>query len=170
MRWIRPTADRHVYELRAGDALLAQLAWPGGAGSLAHASIAGAELSLKRGGFLQPHVTLRDAGGHDLARLSMHLHHGTVLLASGRSFLFRRAGMLVPAWQVSDPAGRLLVHLEPVAERGRLQGGLVQVEPTFVRDPALADLVLLAWYFIHLAWFEDEALHASESILSAASG
>jgi len=170
MRWIRPAADQHVYELRAGDVLLARLAWDGRAGSLAHASLAGGDCTVKRGGFLQPHVTFRDASGRDQARLTMHLAHGTIVLAGGRTFLFRRAGLLVPAWQISEPSGRLLVHIEPVADRARLQGGIVQVEPNFVSDVALPWIVVMGWYFIHLAWFEDEALRASGSVLAAATG
>ncbi len=170
MRWIRPAPDRSEYELRAGDALLARLAWAKTVGSLAHADLSEGAWTFKRGGFLQPHVTVRDAAGHDLARLAMHLTQGTVTTASGSSFRFRRAGLLVPAWQFSDAAGRQIVHIEPVAERSRLQGGLVQVDATFESDPALPLLVMLGWYFIVLAWFEDEALRASESFLSAASG
>ncbi|MCI4361453.1 MAG: hypothetical protein L3J91_07080 [Thermoplasmata archaeon] len=170
MRWIRPEAERHAYELRAGDALLARVVWAHSVGSLAHVSLAGAELSLKRGGFLQPHVTLRDASGADLGRLAMHFQHGTMTLSGGRGFLFRRAGIFVPAWQISDAQQRPLVHIEPVADRARLQGGIVQVDPGFAQDPALATLVVMGWYFIVLAWFEDETLRASESVLSAASG
>jgi hypothetical protein len=170
MRWIRPTPTENAYELRAGDALLGRMAWRHGGSSLAHVSLASGEISAKRGGFLQPHVTLRDGAGKDLGRLTMHLTHGTISMEGSRSFSFRRAGLLVPAWQVSDSAGKVLVHIEPVAERSHLGGGLVQVDPSFAADPALSGLIVLGWYFIHMAWFEDEALRASESILSAATG
>jgi hypothetical protein len=170
MRWIRAAPDQHAYELRAGDVLLGRMTWDGRAGSVAHVSLATGDCTVKRGGFLQPHVTLRDSSGKDRVRLMMHLTHGSITVEGGRAFVFRRAGLLVPAWKISEPTGRLLVHFEPVAERTHLQGGLVQVDPTFVADPALPWLVVMGWYFIHLAWFEDEALHASESLLSAASG
>ena len=170
MRWIRPSPGESAYELRAGDSLLARMSWKGAGGSLAHITLADGECTAKRGGFLQPHVTLRDAAGRDVARLTMHLTHGTLEVAGGRSYSFRRAGLLVPAWQISEPGGRPIVHVEPVAERNHLQGGLVQVDPALAKNPALPWLVVLAWYFIHRAWFEDETLRASESILSAATG
>jgi hypothetical protein len=170
MRWIRPAAGENAYELRAGDALLGRLAWRGEAGSLAHVELASGEWTVKRGGFLQPHVTLRDSAGHDIARLAMHLAHGTIEVVGGRHFSFRRAGLLVPSWQITETTGRVLLHFEPVAERSHLQGGLVQVDPTLAKEPVLPWLVVLGWYFIHRAWFEDEALRASESILTAATG
>ena len=170
MRWIRPVADKQSYELRAGDTLLARLEWAGRVGSLAHATTADQTWTLKRGGFLQPHVTVRDAGGQDRARLSMHLSAGTLEVPGGGAYRFRRAGLLVPAWQFWDPAGRQIVHIEPVAERTRLSGGLIQVDPEFAKHPVLPLLVTVGWYFIVLAWFEDEAARASETILAAASG
>jgi hypothetical protein len=169
MRWIRTAPDRREFELRAGDALLARLRWEHPVGSLAHAETAEAAWTLKRGGFLQPHVTAR-VGGTDKARLALHLAAGLLDITGGGQYRFRRAGLLVPAWQFTDRSGKVLVHLEPVAERGRLQGGLVQVDPSAVRQPDLVYLAVMGWYFIVLAWFEDEIAGASSAAMDAVSG
>lgn len=170
MRWVRTSDPTQTFELRAGDVLLARLAWAKGTGSLARATLADTTWSLKRGGFLQPHVTVRDPEGKDLARLAMHLSRGDLAIVGDGNYGFRRAGLLVPAWQFTDAAGRALAHLEPVAERSRLQGGLLQAGPSLVADPALPLLAVVGWYFVVLAWFEDEAIRASETVLTDLSG
>ena len=170
MRWIRIAPDRNAFELRAGDAIVAELSWPSSAGSLAHVGTSRGTWTLKRGGFLQPHVTVRDAEGREVARLQAHLTGGIVEIGGGLRYRLRRAGILVPSWQVFGPTGPALVHLEPVSERRHLEGGLVQVEEGFLRSPDLGLLVVLAWYFIVLAWFEDEAMNATVAAMAAING
>lgn len=158
-RWLRTPEELIGFELRAGESLVGQLRWAQPTGSLARAEIVGAAWTFKRGGFLNPHVTVRrtDTGEH-LARLTVHLNYHRVELASGRSYRFHRAGVLVPAWKVTADDGKELLHIEPVREDRRLSAGAVIVAPHAVDLPELALLVLLSWYFIVLAWFEDEAL------------
>ena len=169
MRWVRSTSDRHEFDLRSGELLLARLVFAGSVGSLARAELWEAQWTLKRGGFLQPHVTVRGAEGTEVARLSAHLTGGILTTPAGRSFRFHRTGLLVPAWQFYDAAGRAVVHVEPVSERGRLQGGLVQTDPSMTKAPELPAMTITGWYFIVLAWLEDEAVHAAQAVLQAAS-
>jgi hypothetical protein len=171
LRWT-PVADSpRSFELRAGDALLARLDFPHSAGSLGHATTASGTYSLKRGGFLVPHVTIRtNPEGPDLARLTAHF--GTALLdVDGKNtYRLHRAGLLVPAWQVTDFAATPLVDIEPVADGRRLAGGLATVSAVGRGSPDLLLILVVAWYFILLTWFEDEAVAASRRVLSAVSG
>ncbi len=171
LRWIRTSVEPPAYSLLSGDRPLVDLRWERPTGSLATARSSGGTWSLKRGGFLGPHVTIRTSpDGTDLARLEVHLRQGVLDVLGGRSYRLRRAGLLVPAWQVTDATGRRLAHIEPVRVDSRLEGGSVEVAP---EARGLADLPLLlvvGWYFIVLAWFEDEALAASSRFLDVVSG
>ncbi len=170
LRWMRTAKEPPEFMLLAGDRPLAHLRWTRPGGSLAAAETSAASWSLKRGGFLTPHVTIRDASGRaDVGRLEVHLRQGTFDLVGGRSFRLRRAGLLVPAWQVTDASGALLAHIEPVREKARLEGGSVEVEPAGRTLPDLPLLLVVGWYFIVLAWFEDEALAASNRVLAVVS-
>ncbi len=159
LRWLK-TSDRPIgFTLSSGEAEVATLRWKEHPGSLAVAETGTGAWTLKRGGFLNPIVTVRpSSGGADLARLTVHLNYHRVELAGGRAYRFHRAGLLVPAWTVSTDEGRELVHIEPVREGRRLEAGAVVISPGSVDLPELLLLVVLGWYFIVLAWFEDEAL------------
>jgi hypothetical protein len=138
---------------------VATLEWVQRGGSLATLRSSSGEWTLKRGGFLNPHVTVR-SGEKTLARLSVHLNYHAIEVAGGRTYRFHRAGVLVPAWKVTSPRGEELLHLEPVREGRQLTAGAVIVAPAAADLADLLLLVSLAWYFIVLAWFEDETVEA----------
>jgi hypothetical protein len=159
LRWLRTGESPLEFTLSAADALVARLRWLHSAGSLARAETASGEWTLKRGGFLNPHVTVRKpGGGENLARLTVHLSYHAIELASGVTYRFHRAGVLVPAWKITTEAGREVLHIEPIREGRKLVGGAVLAAPTAVDLSELLLLVVIGWYFIVLAWFEDEAL------------
>lgn len=159
LRWIR-VGDRPLqFVLSTADAPLAQLQWQKDGGSLAVASALGAVWELKRSGFLNPQITARRAGDpRTLARLSVHLNHHSIEIAGGLSFRFHRAGVLLPAWQVTGPDGQEVLHVEPVREGRALAGGAVLAPAPATHGPQFLLLAVLAWYFIALAWFEDETV------------
>jgi len=157
LRWLRTRDRPDSFSLLAGDSTIATLEWAQRGGSLATARTASDEWSLKRGGFLNPHITVR-SGEAPRARLSVHLNYHQIDLAGGASYRFHRAGVLVPAWKVTTPGGKEVLHLEPVREGRRLTAGAVVVDPAAQSLPELLLLAVLAWYFIVLAWFEDEAV------------
>jgi hypothetical protein len=147
------------FTLSSGDTPVARLRWVHSGGSLATLDVANASWTLKRGGFLNPHITARGARGGDvLARLTVHLNHHAVEIPGGATYRFHRAGVLVPAWKVTSEAGVELLHIEPVREGRKLEGGAVIASPAAVGLPELLLLIVLTWHFIVLAWFEDEAL------------
>ncbi len=159
LRWLKTADSPFVFTLSSGDLPLAQLRWADRSGSLAHAETAADLWTLKRGGFLNPHVTLRTTDSEAaLARISVHFNYHSVSFAGGAVYRFHRAGILVPAWQITTEAGAELVHLEPVREGRKLTGGAILTSTAGAECPDLAALLVLSWYFIVLAWFEDETL------------
>jgi hypothetical protein len=157
LRWLRGQESPVTFSLLSGDSTAVTLEWGPKGGSLAVARSASEEWTLKRGGFLNPHITVR-SGERTLARLSVHMNHHQIDLPEGRSYRFHRAGILVPAWQVTSPTGKEVLHVEPVREGRHLRAGAVLVAPDAMDLPELLLLVVLSWYFIVLAWFEDEAV------------
>lgn len=148
-----------AFALASGDTRVGELRWARAGGSLATAESADATWSLKRTGFLNPQVTVRSAGeSADLARITAHLNYHRIDVRGGRTFRFHRAGYLVPAWTISLPDGRELLHIEPVRDGRRLIGGAVIASPSGAETADFLLLAVASWYFIVLAWFEDEAL------------
>ncbi|MGI0071063.1 MAG: hypothetical protein ACRECT_03200 [Thermoplasmata archaeon] len=157
--WLRHGDRPLEFDLRSGDQPVASLVWRAGAGSLADGRIAGGAWTLKRTGFLHPQVTVRASGSSaDAARLSVHWTYHRIELKGGVAYRFHRAGVLVPAWQVTDDSGVEMLHIEPVREGRRLAGGAILASARVTGRAEFPLLLLLSWYFVILAWFEDEAL------------
>jgi hypothetical protein len=145
-RWLRTQERPLEFDLLAEDRLLASLRWKTGDGGVTTART-------------NPRVTARKPGSEtDEARISVHLNYHRIEVTGGTSFRFHRAGVLIPAWQVTTEAGQELLHVEPVREGRKLAGGAVVAAPASIAMPEFPLLILLSWYFIVLAWFEDEAL------------
>lgn len=159
LRWLRTRDHPAAFSLLSGEATVATLEWVQRGGSLATLRSSSGDSTLKRGGFLNPHITVR-SGEATLARLSVHLNYHQIDVVGGRSYRFHRAGVLVPAWQVTSATGEELLHVEPVREGRHLSAGAVVVAPGAVDLPDLLLLTALAWYFIVLVWVEDEAVEA----------
>ena len=157
LRWLRTRDHPDGFALLSGDATVATLEWTQGGGSLATARTATEVWTLKRGGFLNPHITVR-AGEELRGRLSVHLNYHQIDLSGGRTYRFHRAGILVPAWQVSTVNHTEVLHVEPVREGRHLSAGAVVVDPAARELPDLLVLAVISWYFVVLAWFEDEAV------------
>lgn len=159
LRWLRVSPTTSEFQLLSGDVILGSLLWAKSQGSLAIAQTSDRQWTVKRVGFLHPHVTARRRGEpKDVARLAGHLGHHRIELAGGRTYDLKRAGLLVPAWQLVSEDGTEIVHIEPVRDGRRLDGGTVQVAAEGQALAELPLLLLLSWYFIVLAWSEDEAV------------
>jgi hypothetical protein len=171
LRWVRSHVDRHEYDLEAGDDVIATLRWQKPVGSLAEAKSSQGEWTLKRSGFLSPSLVVRDSkSGADLAHLFAHFNHSTVRLPNGARYEWNRTGLMVPGWHFRDVRGQEVVSFEPTREHLRLEGGLLTVLPAARSLPELTLLLILGWYFIVLAWVEDEAAAASSAVLGATVG
>ncbi len=160
LRWLRSSDEPLAFTLSSGPTAVATLRWAVRRGSLAIAESAQGTWTFKRTGFLSPRLTVRpkDATA-ELAHLTPHLRHHLLEVTGGGSYRLRRAGLLLPAWSLTTGPGREVLHVEPVPEGRKLAAGAVLVETDVDAAEALV-LVLLTWYFIVLAWFEDEAVEA----------
>jgi hypothetical protein len=171
LRWIRVDAEKHEFDLKAGDAIIASLRWKTALGSMATAELADGHRTIKRTGFLNPRITVRDAAsGKDLAHLDAHPSRSTLVLAGGTTYDWHRTGLLVPGWHFRDRHGNEVLSLEPVREGLRLEGALIGITEVGRHLPDLALLLLTGFYFIALAWLEDQAAAASSALLTAAVG
>jgi hypothetical protein len=170
VRWVRSTDDRHEYALKAGDATVAVMRWEKHIGSLAHVETVGDQWTLKRAGFLNPHLTARRPGQNvDLARMTIHSRSHLLEIRGGASYSFRRAGLLVPAWSLCDSKETKLLEIEPVRQSGRLVGALVSIDPLGRAHPELPLLLAMSWYFVVLAWIEDEAASLGAAVVDVTS-
>jgi hypothetical protein len=159
MRWLRTGDGPIEFTLSSGESPVAVLRWEKRSGSLAGADTADGQWTVKRSGFLNPHIVLRPGGSaSEVARVTVHWNYHRVDIPGHGSYRFHRAGVLVPAWQVTTDGGAEVVHIEPVREGRRLEGGAVLVSPGGAALPELPLLLILSWYFIVLVWFEDESL------------
>ncbi len=159
LRWIRSAETPTEFTLSAGDQPVVVLRWQLHSHAPAHAETGSGTWILQRAGFLNPHITLHTAeSGPTVARVSVHLNYHSIEITRGAHYRFHRAGLLVPAWQITNSEGQELVHLEPTRETRKLEGGAVLVSPLGVASTDLLALLVLSWFFIVLAWFEDEAM------------
>ncbi|HYA57016.1 MAG TPA: hypothetical protein VEH57_00900 [Thermoplasmata archaeon] len=159
LNWLRTSEGPVTFTLSAGDRPVAVLRCPPAGGGQVTVDTSSGPWSLTRTGFLYPRVGLHAAGASKpMAQLTAHLHRHVLTTEDGASFGFQRAGMLVPAWKLSTSAGDEVAHVEPVATGRRLTAGAVIVPEAQVGLPNLLPLLVLAWYFVTLVWFEDEAV------------
>ncbi len=167
LRWFRTAEAPAAFELRDGDAPVAVLRFARREGSLAEVAVRGATWTLKRIGFVHPQVTVRVAGGEPapVARLTVHWRRSLLERAGQPPIFLERAGWAPPAWEVRSASGERLYHIEPVAESGRLAGGLVEIDPPGRQGTDLLPLVT-AWYYAALGWAEEEVVAATTSVLT----
>lgn len=169
LRWVRDDTEERAFRLLSGEQPIARLRWSGPVGSLATFESLRGTWTYKRGGFLAPHVSARATDRTEAARLTMHGAHGLLQLGTGTTYRFRRAGMLLPAWQLSAADGADALHIEPVEKHGRPEGSVLTVAPPMRSVDELDVLVGVTWYFIVLAWLEEAAVLAGSAVLSAVS-
>ena len=160
LRWMRTREQPAAYVLRAGESDIAALTWERLGGSLATATTAGPVWTLKRAGFLQPTVLVREAGHTEpVARLAAHLSRHEIVVGTGPAYRLRHVSHLVPSWRLTTARGEEVLHIEPVPEHRALEAGAVVVSSRTAGDATLL-LIVLTWYFVVLGWFEDEAIEA----------
>lgn len=158
LRWTRLPGAEHTFQLLAGDDVIAELSWSKPHGSLALGATTEGRWTFKRTGFMHVHLTVRREGSEkDVARLVAAWKGHRIELSTGEAFELQHASMLVPAWTIlTAPDGDELVHIEPVPQGRKLEGGICELTPAARTLPALPLLLLFSWYFVVLSWFEDE--------------
>lgn len=149
--WVQPTPGVHDFELRGEDGELAgRLEWEKESGSLATAEASDGKWSLKRLGFLHPHVTVR-APGHEtnLARFDASLSGGGVLrFAEGREYRWL-SNFWLSEWSWVDAAGNHILIFRRNFSTERREGS-VEIHSDGEPIPHLSILVIVGWYLIIL--------------------
>jgi hypothetical protein len=185
LRWLRTLNSPAGFTLYSGDRPVAEVTWASANGSRALATTAEGRWTLKRAGFLLPHLTLRVEGApNDAARITLHAdiradlartevtagrigdNYHRVDFVAGPQFRFSRTGVQTPAWRVRTDAGVEVAHIEPLREGRTLTSAAVIVTPEGSGHPELLAVLVFTWYFIVLAWFEDEILAPLERMMS----
>ncbi len=166
--WVQPEAFGRAFDLRSGDTLFGRLRFRSAFGTLATAELADGSWTLKRVGFLNPRVTVRQAGADaDLAVFQPAFWGGGQLaLALGARYEWKSIGFWRQEWGFVDSQGEWLVTLRHGSEKGGLANlfktqAVVEVHPFGPLLTELPMLVALAWYLMILQ--DDDAAAASSA-------
>ena len=136
------------------------MSFAGSCGSLANAATAHGSWTLKRQGFIAPHVTVRDAGS-DVTKgvFEPSWAGGGEFLYGGARYRFSGHGWFHPAWTVSEN-GRQLLHTES-GDRETL----VHIDSQTLLAPDVLSLLLVLAVYVPVLADEDAATTA---VLAAA--
>jgi hypothetical protein len=161
LHWVPAKGLKRAYELHAADGTVGRIRWPKLFGSLAEAEYRGNRWTFKRGGFLRPHVTVRnESSGEDLAVLDLTWGgSGLLKMRDGARFRWERLGFWARRFAFTDEVGVELVAFEPTFGLLR-RTGVVDIRPEAAKVPELGMLVTLGWYVIMLI-ADDEAASAA---------
>jgi len=156
--WSQPSTLQRSYELRDGKRLFGTLEFAKAWGSLATASLANGEWTLKRAGFLRPRVTLRRRGQeNDLAVFQPKAWgaEGELQFEGGHIYAWKPTNFWATKFAFLDGAGRALVTFKPGAEESKWSDifkhqALVEIDPSASVLDELPLLVALGWYLMVL--------------------
>lgn len=147
--WTKPDPEKDEYVLRDGGEVVAKLDWTSDS---AKGEWAGGSVVMKKAGFLNPHVVVRDAkSGENLGRFEPTMGGGGIVqLADGRSYKW-----VSHAWQADwhwiTTAGDTLLTFKysGFAVDGSPEGS-IEIAESSPRGPNLPAALLLGCYLIHL--------------------
>lgn len=152
LTWVQPKAFKRYYELRDRREVYATLLWVKAFRSFAEATTAERKVTMKRGGFLHPHIRVTRADfGDDFATLRMRFAGGgSVEFADGRRFEFRVLSMWKNTWGVVDESERILATITMKGFAISHLRADVVIQHKGKPDWDLALLLAIAWYAIVL--------------------
>jgi len=161
LRWVPAKKLKRAYDLQADDENFGRIRWPKLFGSLAEAEYRGSRWSFKRGGFLRPHVTVRERSSEvDLAVFELSWGgSGLLKMCGGARFRWERLGFWSRRFAFTDEVGIELVAFEPTFGLLR-RTGPVETHGEIGKMPEFGLLVTLGWYVIMLI-ADDEAASAA---------
>jgi hypothetical protein len=161
LHWLPAKGLKRTYELHAANETLGRIRWPKLFGSLAEAECRGSRWTFKRGGFLRPHVTVREGSSEaGLAVLELSWGgSGLLKMRDGARFRWERRGFWARRFAFTDEVGVELVAFEPTFGLLR-RTGAVQTHGKIGKMPDFGLLVTLGWNVIMLI-ADDEAAGAA---------
>ena len=160
LRWVQPIAGNRYHELRSKKGVHAKMKWKEMYGSLAYVLTKDDTFTLKRRGFLDPHVTIRrKKGTADLAAFHVDLGiTGMIEFRDGPAFEVRRPSVLRRRWVIVD------WNNEPLIIVSRKSGGKFLADVSIEANPRSTDSLLLlsaiVWYAFILSseeWISDSS-------------
>lgn len=142
----------------------ATLQWETASGAVAIARTAGSMVTIERGSFSSPKVTLRDAAsGRELGAFEAGwLEGGRLRSCSGREWRWHMEACSMSRWSFRDDAGPPVLRFF-VQSMGLAPAGSIAIEPDATELPELALLVALGWYLV-VQTIDDSALLVAASI------
>jgi len=159
--WVQPAALKRAHELRAGDQVVATLAFQ--RGSLADAVAADNHWTFKREGFWHPRVTVRIAGADtDVATFRPRwMGGGTLELPGGKTIDLSPANLWQTQWAWKEGDSTPVIFK---SRHGLMKSGAeVDVAKDGMNRPDLPLLVLLGYYLI-LLYAQDVAAASAASV------
>ncbi len=164
MEWIQPRALERHYELKSDGTLFATLTWIKVFGSLAEASSCDGHFTLKRGGFLKPYVTIRDAAlDNDIAMLRIGMfRHGTLEFTNGKRLTLVSKRFWGFEWELSDENGMRICSVRMRTSLTKRTGEVV-IHEAVRRDRDLMTMLVICWYAMVLMSDEAAASGAATS-------
>jgi hypothetical protein len=157
LSWVQPKVGVRYFELRAEGETVATLSFRSSSGSLATAEMDGGSRTFKRVGFLNPRVTVRDAGGlEDLA--SYHPRFwggGELVFKDGLVVHWKSTNFWGTSWAFADAAGQGIVDFKPGLEHEKLSDmfktqATVTISPSAPLQGRESLLVALGLYLLIL--------------------
>ena len=157
LEWREPKAMERFYELRSDRDIFATLSFRSAFGTMATAETGDGTWTFKRVGFLNPRVTVREAGSeHDAAVYQPKFWgDGYLTFAGGETFHWKPINFWATDWAFYDSSDRVLVKFKSGKEKSKLSDffktqAAVDIEPAAAAQPRLPILVALGWYLIIL--------------------
>ena len=153
--WVQPRTFERKFELRAEKGLFGMLSFGTPLGTRAAAEVATGSWTFKRVGFLNPRVTVREAGKEaDLAVFwPKFWGGGTVEFATGGRFQWKSLNFWATSWGFADTREELVFTMKPGAEKPKLSDllktqAVVEIGTHSYGLTELPLLLMLGWYLM----------------------
>ncbi|MDX1583549.1 MAG: hypothetical protein R3338_08115 [Thermoanaerobaculia bacterium] len=149
LKWVHPDVEKRYYELRAGEEIVATLEWDSPDGSVAIAKTSTGSWSLRRLGFLNPHVVALETGsGSQVFRFDATMSGGGLAQASDGHHYRWYATLWRAEWGWMDTGGSELVKFHRSFDVDEKHEGNLDVLEKGRKVPQLDLLVTVGWYLI----------------------
>ena len=162
LEWKQPNALRKEYELRDGEALVANLSFRSAFGSFATGESGDGVWTFKRVGFWQPRATVRTSGSE--AELAVFRNNtwrdgGTLELPDGRKFP-ADTNFWKTRYEFRTDANEPLISFRKIGGMLHLSAG-VTIHPVMRGVKDLPWLALFGWYLTVLMYEDSAAIAAA---------
>jgi hypothetical protein len=156
--WVQPKTFERRFELRTEDDLFGDVRFEKAFGTLATASSATGRWTFKRVGFLNPRVTIREAGASDDRAVywpKFWRGDGWLEFVKGSKFHWKSTNFWGSEWGFFNVQEELLFVLKQGGEKHKLSDllktqGVVEIGPQGHGEAELPLLLLLGWYLVVL--------------------